>query len=650
MKKGFDQKAILGKEEIIVPTLNKKLKRVIPRTKLVSNSYRHFFGNLATECYHGGRNEQYFFGAGGISKWYDYDLSSAYPTAMSQLGIPVWSKCQQTTDLDELLSHRLSFAQVEFKHPEGTRFPVLPVRGRDAVYFPLEGQSCCCGPELQLAKALGVDIKVKVGIVIPQTNDRPFGEYLKYCIGQRNEAKAQGNVVLNQLWKELANSMYGKLAQGLRKRTVFNIQKNRSEELPECDITMPFYAAYITSFCRGVLGEILNKLPKDISVCSCTTDGFLCTADRDQIKKATSGSLAKQFLAARKYFNVEEESILEVKSVIEQPLGWRTRGQATILPKKLTLNDAFVLAKAGLKPEANDKVRQNKWIVEKFETRKFGEKYSVRSFVSVRDMFDEQSDLYSKDAERRVTMDFDWKRKPDMTSLTTRKIRSVEHVFFDTKPWRTLTEIEQCREEWRLYSEQSERCLKTVQDVCDFIDCFEHRKALPKREGRNNPRKGNIPLKVFRIWFARSYSNGSYGLPPKSDAKRPSYASLEKFFAKLGVKGMRAALSNYRSEEVDPPNLIPRTAKLETVVEEVKKLFPDFQTDKVFRPHSVDEGADIGDDTEEFISTVVDLSSVSEPPNEIRPREKDITDIADSSLDEKFTAEQIRKFIQEDRS
>jgi hypothetical protein len=223
-------------------------------------------------------------------------------------------------------------------------------------------------------------------------------------------------------------------------------------------------------------------------------------------------------------------------------------------------------------------------------------------------------------------------------------------VFFDTKPWRTLTEIEQCREEWRLYSEQSEKCLKTVQDVRDFIDCFEHRKALPKREGRNNPRKGNIPLKVFRIWFARAYSNGSYGLPPKSDAKRPSYTSLEKFFAKLGVKGMRAALSNYRSEEVDPPNLIPRTAKLEKVVEEVKKLFPDFQTDKVFRPHSVDEGADIGDDTEEFISTVVDLSSVSEPPNEIRPREKDITDIADSSLDEKFTAEQIRKFIQEDRS
>jgi hypothetical protein len=113
---------------------------------------------------------------------------------------------------------------------------------------------------------------------------------------------------------------------------------------------------------------------------------------------------------------------------------------------------------------------------------------------------------------------------------------------------------------------------------------------------------------------------------------------------------MRAALSNYRSEEVDPPNLIPRTAKLEKVVEEVKKLFPDFQTDKVFRPDSVDEAGDIGEDTEDFISAIVDLSSVSEPPNEIRLREKDIADIADSSLDEKLTTEQIRKIIQEDRS
>jgi len=580
--KGFDQLEILGKEKVYVPTIDKKRKRVVPRPKIVPNFFRHIFGHLATECYHGGRNEQYFFGAGIESKWYDYDLSSAYPTGMAQLGTPIWSEARQSIDLNELVSNRLSYAKVVFKHPKGTRFPVLPVRGDDAVYFPLEGESYCCGPELQLAQSLGVDVTVKLGVLVPQQDDQPFGEYLRYCIDERNKAKGEGNDVLNQLWKELANSMYGKLAQGLRKRNVFNIAKNQSEELPECDITMPFFAAYITSFCRAVLGEILNKLPASVSVCSCTTDGFLCTADKDQIKKATSGPLGKQFLQARKYFNVEEDRILEVKSVIEQPLGWRTRGQATALPKNLRFDDSFVLAKAGLKPDCYDKVSQNKWIIDKFISRKFGDTYPVRSFVSVRDMVEERSDLYSKDMDRRISMEFDWKRRPDMDSLTVRKIRSKEHVFFETKPWQNVADLEHCRSEWKLYYEQSERCLKTVADVQDFMDCLTHRKLLPKRKGRNNPRVGNIPAKVFKIWFARVYVNGAYGLPSKSDKKRPSYAVLDRFFAERGMKGMRAALSNYRSKNCDPPNEVPRTKDLENLVNDLKELFPSFESDKIF--------------------------------------------------------------------
>jgi hypothetical protein len=292
--------------------------------------------------------------------------------------------------------------------------------------------------------------------------------------------------------------------------------------------------------------------------------------------------LGSQFLQARKYFNVDEDRILEVKSVIEQPLGWRTRGQATVLPTNLRFDDSFVLAKAGLKPDCYDKVSQNKWIIDKFIARKFGDTYPLKSFVSVRDMFEEQSDLYSKEMDRRISMEFDWKRCPDMDSLTVRKIRSKDHVFFETRPWQNVADLEHCRSEWKLYYEQSQRCLKTVADVQDFIDCLNHRKMLPKREGRNNPRVGNIPGKVFKVWFARAYINGAYGLPSKSDKKRPSYTQLERFFAERGMKGMRAALSNYRSKNVDPPNEVPRTKELESLVSDLKQLFPAFETDKVF--------------------------------------------------------------------
>jgi len=75
-----------------------------------------------------------------------------------------------------------------------------------------------------------------------------------------------------------------------------------------------------------------SNFPSPVTVCSCTTDGFLSNASEEQIREATSGVLSRQYLQAHRYFNPEKEFILESKSVIQQPMGWRTRGQATLLP------------------------------------------------------------------------------------------------------------------------------------------------------------------------------------------------------------------------------------------------------------------------------------------------------------------------------
>lgn len=580
---GFDELKILGKEKITGSFRHWKTGKHGKKTVRVSNTQRHLFAPLATECYHGGRNEQYFFGAGVVGNWTDYDLPNAYPTGMSQLGTPKWDELRLSTDVEELSRHRLSFAQVEFKHPEGIRFPVLPVRGDNSVLFPMEGTSFCCGPEILLARSLGVEMKVLLGVIIPEEEEKPFGKYLRHCFEKRDEAKKQGNEVLNQLWKELANSMYGKLAQGLRKRTVYSIEKGGSEDLPECSITTPFYAAFTTSFCRAVLGEILNKLPSSVSVCSCTTDGFLSNASDEEIREATSGVLAQQYLHAHRYFNPEKEFILESKSVIQQPMGWRTRGQATLLPSELP--EKFVLAKAGLKPEGHNKSDYNRWIIEKFPSRVYGEKYPVRSFVSVRDMFEEESDLYSIVALISVSMDFDWKRRVDHGSLSIRQISSRDHVFFETLPWGTAQESENCKKHWKDFSKTNEVCLKSVEDVHNFLSFLEFQKVMVKRPGRNNPRKGNVPMKMFRGWFARAYVNGSYGLPAP-DTRRPSYRELEEFFAERGLEGMFGALSNSRRNPVDPPNMIPASPDVVRLVEDIQRLIPSFDETKVFIPTS----------------------------------------------------------------
>ena len=586
---GFDELKIIGKEKVSETFRDRSTGKLRKRNVKVPNSQRHLFSALATECYHGGRNEQYFFGAGVVGEWKDYDLPNAYPTGMSQLGTPVWEELKLTTDLEELSRHRLSYAQVEFKHPEGIRFPVLPVRGDNSVLFPMEGTSFCCGPEILLARSLGVEMKVLMGVIIPENEDKPFGKYLKHCFEKRDEAKKQGNDVLNQLWKELANSMYGKLAQGLRRRTIYSIKKGASEELPESCITTPFYAAFTTSFCRAVLGEILNKLPYSVSVCSCTTDGFLSNASDEEMKVATSGILSQQYLEAHRYFNPEKQWILESKAEIQQPLGWRTRGQATLLPVDLAENISsgknFVLAKAGLTADAKDGIGQNQWIVEKFKNRVFGEKYLVNSPVSVRDMFDEESDLYWVKSLITMSMDFDWKRRVDYSSLSIRKVSSKDHVFFDTFPWKTAQESEDCKNHWKEFSQTNGVCLKTIEDVHNFQSFLECQKVMLKRPGRNNPKKGNVPMKMFRGWFARAYVNGAYGLP-SSDTRRYSYRFLEQFFAERGLDGMRAALSNSRHNPVDPPNMIPSSPDVARLIRDLQRLIPSFDDTKVFIPTS----------------------------------------------------------------
>ncbi len=113
--------------------------------------------------------------------------------------------------------------------------------------------------------------------------------------------------------------------------------------LPPSKVTNPFFAACVTSLVRAVLGEILSRLLNDVEVCSATTDGFLATATDTDIEAAIQGPLCRLFAQAR-LRTFGNPAILEAKHRIAQPLGWRTRGQATL---KALPDEAIVLAKAG---------------------------------------------------------------------------------------------------------------------------------------------------------------------------------------------------------------------------------------------------------------------------------------------------------------
>ncbi|MCU6875972.1 hypothetical protein N4696_24810, partial [Escherichia coli] len=86
-----------------------------------------------------------------------------------------------------------------------------------------------------------------------------------------------------KFWKEIGNSLYGKLAQGLRAKTAFDTARGVNRSLPPSSVTQPFFAAHVTGFIRAVVGELMNALPSDSTVVSVTTDGFLTNCPLDKI-------------------------------------------------------------------------------------------------------------------------------------------------------------------------------------------------------------------------------------------------------------------------------------------------------------------------------------------------------------------------------
>ncbi|NBR48334.1 hypothetical protein EBU02_05730 [bacterium] len=70
-------------------------------------------------------------------------------------------------------------------------------------------------------------------------------------------------------------------------------------------------------------------------------------------------------------------------------------------------------------------------------------KSRFRSRLSVRfALFEKQADLYNFDSNTRLSMDYDWKRAPDLDSVIIRKIRGGVHIYFETVPWNNSSEYE----------------------------------------------------------------------------------------------------------------------------------------------------------------------------------------------------------------
>ena len=598
---GYNRLDVLGKELVEDKSYIKSKGYYVKKNVEIDRPLVRYNELFAIDCYHGGRNEQYWFGPCFEDSWSDFDLSSAYPTAMSLIGMPNWEEIYKTEDIELFTPETLGFATVDFEFPSHIRFPTLPVRTANGLVFPLKGRSDCCSPEIYLAHKLGAKLTIKYGVIVKTDLEKcVFEEFIIQCNSKRVEA---GKKTLRGLfWKEISNSTYGKTAQGLKDRRVYDLRDRETKSLPHSRVTNAYYAAYITSFVRGVLGEIMNSIPKDKIVFSCTTDGFLSNMTDKEATKTTTGELCVLYKRQRKLLANDDE-ILEKKHQIRNPLGWRTRGQATLIPgedKGKGDSSHILLAKGGLwiRPEFEETQDQNDEILRHFFERTPDTAIDIEGKTGLRDMVERGADFVEKIVTKRLNMEFDWKRRP----LGVTYSNTYDHVAFSTEPWNTVEQFNLMREKFDDYQRNSPRCIKTVEDFQNLSTYIETITAASSSD-LSYIRKQDGDIKRLRQMLCAAFKQRKAGFKFVSMTNQDFATCL----TQSGIKCTKADVENGLKKDFIPHQVPPTDRVKRVVADFVNNVFPKLQVDQLFV--KVDkEGLVIrlsNDQECEFISKVV---------------------------------------------
>ena len=571
----WDYLELLGKEKVPERVYSKKDSRYNKIISTVNLAELEWHLNLATECYHGGRNEQFWFGPAFEDRWTDYDLTSAYPTAMALIGKPDWRKARVSLRVKDFTPQTLGICRVEFEFPKGVRFPTLPVRTDNGLVFPLKGISDCAAPELALAKNLGAKLKILHGVIVPTDNDQNiFHHFIKKCIDNRSMYPKK--TFQNLFWKELSNSTYGKTAQGLHPKRIYDLRDRETKPLPPSKITNPYFASYITSFVRAVLGETINALPANVCVFSCTTDGFLTNAKPEEIVGATNGKLVQLYRDSRAALT-GEPNVLEIKHHLKRPLGWRTRGQATLIPGDGDIQDDtnYALAKGGIfLPAGLDGVSEhNKFIVDLFLRRNSNSQIDMKIKTGVRDMVEFDADLVDKLATKRLNMEFDWKRRP----YAAKQVKEPNHIAFSTRPWASIDEFRAIRNYWEKIWSSKPFCIKTTADFEKFATSVFTQSALGNDQSLYL--KAEFPdLKRLRQSLGTAWRHSKAGLIRQySGMSNNDFAEI---LSDIGVSCKRADVENDGRKKWKPHNC-PPTPAVKEALKKLKLKFPSLQTEEI---------------------------------------------------------------------
>ncbi|MEZ2887303.1 hypothetical protein ACBQ38_22315 [Escherichia coli] len=528
---------------------------------------RELFETFPINCYHGGRNECFMMGVTPSDHWYDYDLAGAYTTGLLDILTPDYGNIRLSKNPDDYCGHVMGFALVTFRFPESVPYPSLPVRtDQYGLFFPLSGESWATAPEIELALSLGAEMTIHNGIIVPWIcdtsphNSESTSVFLPFVqqVRENRNRHIKGSLE-EKFWKEIGNSLYGKLAQGLRAKTAFDTARGLNRSLPPSSVTQPFFAAHVTGFIRAVVGELMNALPSDSSVVSVTTDGFLTNCPLDKINM--SGPLSSRFQSLCDIVD-PGSSMLTCKHEVSQLIAMKTRGQLTY---RAIQGKPVVHARAGVKPPADiPRSDYNDYMVDLYLNRLPGQTLSRSTLISTREMWLSESDLVSREQDIRLNLEFDFKRQPVQPAM------NEGHLLMSSRPWDNMEEALQQRslfDDWR-----QTHTLKTLadwDDWCDFLYCRTVFSDMKLKVG--SKRSDDILVRLF----LRALTQCQWGLMLK-DKKSYSCKEVAEWLTSEGYSVTVTDVKNAVRAKIPQMKFSSVTPRMKSLMDIIAGKYPTF--------------------------------------------------------------------------
>ena len=349
-------------------------------------------------------------------------------------------------------------------------------------------------------------------------------------------------------------------------------------------------------------------------VFSVTTDGFITNASDEEIENAKQGPTASRYRAMVSALTGEDDMLKE-KHAVRQLLGWRTRGQATLVPGDYKDDDShIVIARAGLKPPiwATTVDEQNSWVVKTFFDRTPGMEIPVDTHVTLKEQLAHGADLVTKRVSRKTPMEFDFKRKPhairEVTGFRPGSKRSYTHIVFSSVPWKDADEFRRVRSIFDDYRKKEGVCLKSIEDFKGFAEFVELMWAASP--GMHHFSKDPSGLSHLKRSLCRAFKMGLAGLRGLSDTiTAGGFAEL------LTRVGIRTTVEDVENGKRSPfkPNSTPKTAPVINALRQLSIMFPLLETSVIVAEQQKGTGPALADAIDRKCQ-FVDRLGDSQPP------------------------------------